>query len=48
MLTDTGVRNAQAQYKPFKLADSNSLYLLITIKGAKYWRYDYRVRAEQL
>ena len=47
MLTDTGVRNAQAQYKPFKLADSNSLHLLITIKGAKYWRYDYRFQGKR-
>lgn len=41
-LSALAVRNAKPGEKPFKLADSGGLYLLVTPKGAKLWRYDYR------
>ncbi len=41
-LTDTAIRAAKPKDKPYKLADANSLYLLVTPTGAKCWRYDYR------
>lgn len=41
MLNDTQIRNAKAREKAYKLADSNGLYLYISPKGFKSWRYDY-------
>lgn len=40
-LTDTACRQAKPAEKPYKLADSGGLYLLINQAG-KYWRWDYR------
>lgn len=40
-LTDTAVRQAKAAEKPYKLADGEGLYLLVSQAG-KYWRWDYR------
>ena len=40
-LTDLHVRRAQAQEKPYKLADEKGLYVLVNSAG-KYWRFDYR------
>jgi integrase len=42
-LTDTGIRNAKAQAKPYKLADSGGLFLYIAPTGGKLWRLKYRV-----
>ena len=42
MLTDTAVRKTKPKDKPFKLADSHGLYLLIRPDGARCWRMDYR------
>lgn len=41
-LSATGVKNALSAAKSYKLADGGGLYLLVTIPGGKYWRYDYR------
>ncbi|MDO4709556.1 MAG: integrase arm-type DNA-binding domain-containing protein [Pseudomonadota bacterium] len=38
-LTDTAIRKAK---DPGKLADGGGLYLLVTAKGGKWWRLDYR------
>lgn len=43
MLTDTQCRNAKPQAKPYKLADSNGLYLEVKPNGAKAWRYRFRL-----
>ena len=43
MLTDTKARAAKAKGTPYKLADREGLYLFITTKGSKSWRYDYRL-----
>lgn len=42
MLTDSSVKNAKAQAKPYKLADERALYLLVTPSGGKLWRFKYR------
>lgn len=41
-LTDTAIRRAGAQKKPYKMFDSGGLYLLITPNGGKWWRFKYR------
>jgi hypothetical protein len=41
MLTDTQVRQAEARNKHYKLSDQGGLYLYISPKGGRSWRYDY-------
>ncbi len=43
MLTDTAIRNAKPREKPYKVADSQGLYLLINPRGSKLWRVKYRI-----
>ena len=42
MLTDLQCRKAAQRDKPYKLTDSNGLYLYVTTTGAKSWRLKYR------
>ena len=42
-LTDTAIRNAKPKAKPYKMADSQGLYLLVNPKGSKLWRIKYRI-----
>ena len=37
-LTDTAIRNARPKAKPYKVADSQGLYLLVNPRGSKLWR----------
>ncbi|MES1984016.1 MAG: Arm DNA-binding domain-containing protein [Pseudomonadota bacterium] len=39
VLTVTAIRNA----KPYKVADSPGLYLLVNPRGSKLWRIKYRI-----
>ncbi len=41
-LTELKVRNAKPGQKQYKLYDGDGLYLLVTPRGKKYWRFDYR------
>jgi integrase len=41
-LTDTLIRNAKPKAQVYKLSDGGGMYLLVTPKGARYWRLDYR------
>lgn len=41
-LTTVQVRSATGREKGYKLADSGGLYLFVTPKGAKSWRFKYR------
>ena len=41
-LTATTVKNAKPRDKAYKLADGKGMYLLVSPKGAKYWRLKYR------
>jgi Arm domain-containing DNA-binding protein len=40
-LSDTVVRNSKPKTRPYKIADGEGLFLLITPAGAKYWRLKY-------
>lgn len=42
-LTDTAIRNAKPREKPYKVADSQGLYLLVNPRGSKLWRVKYRM-----
>ena len=46
-LTDAKVKNAKPKDKAYKLADSEGLFLLITPKGSKYWRFKYRFNGKE-
>ena len=41
-LTDASIRKAKPRKRGFKLYDEKGLYLEITSKGAKRWRFGYR------
>ncbi len=41
-LTDSAIRNTKSGEKQRKLSDERGLYLLVTVKGGKWWRLDYR------
>ena len=40
-LSDATVRNAKPKSKPYKIADGDGLFLLVTPSGSKYWRLKY-------
>jgi hypothetical protein len=42
-LTDRAVKALEVTGKPQKFFDEKGLYLYVTEKGLKSWRYDYRV-----
>ena len=46
-LTDTAVKNAKPRGKPYKLADGGGLYLLVSLTGARLWRYKYRIAGNE-
>lgn len=41
-LSDIKVRNAKSKAKPYKMLDSDNLFLHVHPNGGKYWRYRYR------
>lgn len=41
-LTDIICKNAKPKEKPYKLADSGGMFLLVMSNGSKYWRLKYR------
>jgi len=41
-LTDIQIRDAKAGSKAYKLADSNGLFLQVSVSGAKLWRMKFR------
>ena len=46
-LTDTTIKKAKAGSKAYKLADGDGMYLLVTTKGQKWWRFDYRLNGNR-
>jgi integrase len=40
-LSDAKARNAKSRSKPYKIADSEGLFLLVMPSGSKYWRFKY-------
>lgn len=47
MLTDVQCRKAQPRDKPYKLADSKGLHLLVNPGGSKLWRWKYRLDGKE-
>lgn len=45
-LTATAVSHAKGKEKPYKLADSGGLYLLVNPQGNRYWRFNYRFESK--
>ncbi|EJT9341342.1 integrase arm-type DNA-binding domain-containing protein [Salmonella enterica subsp. enterica serovar Carswell] len=46
-LTDTAIRKTKPTEKPFKMADSSGLYLLIKPNGSKLWYMKYRIDGKE-
>ena len=46
-LTDTEIRKARPQEKPYKLGDGAGLYLWVTPPGGRKWRASYRFEGKQ-
>lgn len=46
-LTDIACKNAAPREKPWKLADSRGLFLLVMPKGGKLWRFKYRFAGKE-
>ncbi|MBI5888960.1 MAG: DUF4102 domain-containing protein [Deltaproteobacteria bacterium] len=40
-------RNAKPKDKPYKLADGDGLFLLVTPAGGKWWRFRYRYEGKE-
>lgn len=47
MLSESKVRAAKPRPKPYKLSDSNRLFLLVTPSGGKLWRWTYTYDGKQ-
>lgn len=47
MLTDTAIRKAKIDDKPYRLSDSGGLVLQVTPAGGKLWRYRYRFNGKE-
>lgn len=46
-LTALAIKSAKSHTKPYKLADSDGLYLLVTPSGGRCWRMNYRHLGKQ-
>ena len=46
-LTEKQIKSAKPKNKFYRLADAGGLYLEITTKGQKYWRYKYRFAGKE-
>ena len=46
-LTDLAIRNAKPKDKPYKVADTQGLYLLVNPTGSKLWRVKYRINGTE-
>lgn len=46
-LTAAAIKNARGREKPYKLTDSDGLFLYVTPKGGRYWRMNYRHLGKQ-
>jgi hypothetical protein len=47
MLTDTALRNLKPRATPYKVADRDALYVLVTPTGYISFRYDYRLNGRR-
>ncbi|GAO36706.1 integrase [Sulfuricella sp. T08] len=42
-LTHSAILGAKPKDKPYKLSDADRLYVLVTVAGKKYWKWNYRL-----
>jgi integrase len=42
-LTDVALRKAKGREAPYRMGDSDGLYVIVQPNGAKWWRFDYRI-----
>ena len=42
-ITHALLSNAKPPAKPYKVRDSQSLYVLVSVAGSKRWKFDYRL-----
>ena len=47
VLTTVAIKAAKGRGKPYKLADSDGLHLLVLPTGGRYWRMNYRYLGKQ-
>ncbi|QNP48156.1 tyrosine-type recombinase/integrase [Diaphorobacter aerolatus] len=47
MLSTLKIKSARPDSRPYKLADSGGLYLLVQPSGSKLWRYKFRVAGKE-
>jgi hypothetical protein len=47
VLTELKCKNAKGREKPFKLSDSHGLYLWVTPRGYRSWRWNYRFAGKE-
>ena len=47
MLTATKINALKPKVKPYKVADSNGLYIDVRPTGSKYWRQKYRFNGKE-
>jgi integrase len=47
MLTDTGIRGLKAQTRTYRRFDEKGLYLEVSPKGGKWWRFKYRFAGKE-
>ena len=46
-LTNLQIQKAKPKEKQYKLADGRGMYLIVTPRGGKYWRLDYRFNGKR-
>lgn len=46
-LTDSKIKSAKPEQKPYKLADDRGMYLLVKPNGSKYFQYRFRIGGKQ-
>ncbi len=46
-LTESVIRKAESKDKQYKLTDGEGMYLLVSAKGGKWWRLDYRIHGKR-
>jgi len=47
MLTDTKIKALKPKDKPYKIGDSNGLFIYVTPTGSKRWRQKYRINGRE-
>ena len=43
MLTETAIKHAKPNAKPYKIPDERGLFLAVQPSGARWWRLRYRI-----